>query len=341
MTARISIIAVLCLCGGAGCAAFSCLDAESAVRRTLAARGIRQGFDAETGAYTVIASAVKRGVDPESPMFSAQLSACFRQAELKAVHQILNMRSQTMEGGTSVQRDPSAKSTRTFVETLSQNDMDGCLLVGFDGRVDGDSCVAAVAMSWSEDLERRARASAACRLQPADSWVDELKTRLDGLGESLLPPTMSFVDSAGFFHYVGVGSASFDDASDLRRNAAVREADLLARKNLQLALYGRAAMRKKAELMKSRARADDAENLSSAYEALGEVSADTPLPQGSRSLFDKLVPAGNGSRAFVIVYGVIPPKTASGSLPSAGTAPKDVLIWNPKTGKFEKQQKEK
>ncbi len=337
MTARVSIIAVLCLCGGLGCAAFSSLDAENAVRRTLVARGIRQGFDSETGAYTVIASAVKRGVGPESPMFCAQQSVCFRQAELKAIHQILNMRAQTMEGGTSVRRDPSEKSARTFVETLSQNDMDGCLLVAFDGRVDGDGCVAAVAMSWSEDLERRARASAACRLRPADSWVDELKARLDGLGGSQLPPTLSFVDSAGFFHYVGVGSASFDDGSDLRRNAAVREADLMARKNLQLALYGRAAMRKKAELMTARARVDGAENLSAAYEALGEVSATTPLPQGSRPLFDKVVPAGNGSKAFVVVYGVVPPKTADGNLPSAGTAPKDVLIWNPRTGKFEKQ----
>lgn len=337
MTARVSIVAALCLCGGVGCAAFSCLDAESAVRRTLVARGTRQGFDAETGTYTVIASAVKRGVDPKSPMSCAQLSACFRQAELKAVHQILNMRSQTMEGETSVRRDPSAKSARTFVETLSQNDMDGCLLVGFDGRVDGDGCVAAVAMSWSEDLEGRARASAAGSLRPADSWVDELKGRLDGLGGSQLPPTLSFVDSAGFFHYVGVGSASLDDESDLRRNAAACEADLMARKNLQLALYGRAAMRKKAELMKSRVRVDDAENLSAAYEALGEVSAATPLPQGSRSLFDKVVPDGNGSKVFVVVYGIVPPKTESRSLPSAGKAPKDVLIWNPKTGKFEKQ----
>lgn len=337
MTPRLTIVVAFCLCGVLCRAAISQLDAEDAVRRRMVQRNMRLGFDAETGAYTVVASAVKRGVDPESPMFSAQLSACFRQAELKAVHQILNMRSQTMEGGTSVQRDPSAKSARTFVETLSQNDMDGCLLVGFDGRVDGDRCVAAVAMSWSEDLEQRARASAACRLPPADSWIEELKTRLDGLGGGLLPPTMSFVDSAGFFHYVGVGSASFDDGSDLRRNAAVRKADLLARKNLQLALYGRAAMRKKAEMMKFRARVDGAENLSAVYEALGEVSADTPLPLGSRSLFDKLVPAGNGSKEFVVVYGVVPPKTESRSLLSAGKAPEDVLIWNPNTGKFEKQ----
>ena len=57
MTVRRFILAGLCLCGGACCAAFSRLDAEDAVRRALAANGMHQGYDAETGVYTVIASA--------------------------------------------------------------------------------------------------------------------------------------------------------------------------------------------------------------------------------------------------------------------------------------------
>ena len=159
----------------------------------------------------------------------------------------------------------------------------------------------------------------------------------------MLPPTLSFVDSAGFFHRAGVGRAPFDGASALQRNAAVKEADLWARKNLQLALYGRAAMRKKAELMKAHDRLEGERSLSSAYEALGDVSADTPLPAGSRPLFDKVVQVGDGQmKSFVVVYGVDPPKTVRGISDSgsqtAERAPDGVLIWNPNTGKFEKQQ---
>ena len=337
MTARVSIIAFLCLCGGACCAAFSCIDAENVVRRALTARGIRQGFDAETGTYTVIASAVKRDVDPGASTSCAQQSACFRLAELKAIHQILNMRSQTMEGGTSVQRDASAKSVRTFVEALSQNDLDGCLLVGFDGRVDGDSCVVAVAMSWSEELERRARASAAGKLRTADSWVDEFKQYVGTWGNGILPPTVSFIDSAGFLHHVGVGTARVTGESSLERNAAARLADLWARKNLQLAIYGRAAMRKKAELMMSRDRLAETESLVSAYEALGEVSAEGPLPAGSRSIYDKVVQTADGAKSFLIVYGIVPPPKADGALPPAGKTADGIQIWNPLTGKFEKQ----
>ena len=151
MTARRFILAVLCLCGGICFAAVSCLDVEDALRRALAERGIRQGHDAETGVCTVIASASKKGAQPY---------ACFRMAELKALHQILNMRSQSMSGATAVRRDEAAKTVRSFVETLSRADLDGCLLVDFRGQKNGDGWVVAVAMCWSEDLESRARASA-------------------------------------------------------------------------------------------------------------------------------------------------------------------------------------
>ncbi len=336
------ILVVFCLYGGVCCAAFSRLDAEDVVRRALIARGMRQGYDAETGIYTVIASAAKRGVDPGSPVFRAQQVVCFRSAELNAFHQILNMRGQSMAGKTAVLRAAAAKSLRSIVETLSQADLDGCILVEFHGRQDGDNCMIAVAMCWSEELEKRARASAAGSLRPADSWIDELKTRLDGLGGDLLPPTLSFVDSAGFFHRAGVGVAPFDGESTLRRNAAVKEADFWARKNLQLALYGRAAMRKKAELMKSRDRLENIDNHSSLYEALGDVSADMQLPAGSRPIFDKVEQIGDGRmKSFVVVYGVCPPKGVRTVLDSSpkmiGDIPSGMMIFNPNTGKFEKQ----
>ena len=96
-------------------------------------------------------------------------------------------------------------------------------------------------------------------------------------------------------------------------------------------------MRKKAELMKSQDRLEDVKTVSSVYEALGEVSAEGPLPDGSRSVYDKVVRAGDGSKAFIVVYGVVPDKAVGTGQPVSETASGDVLIWNPRTGKFEKQ----
>ena len=344
MMVRMFLLVWGCLCWGICLAAFSRLDAEDFVRRALSAKNIREGCDSETGMYTVIASAEKKGMNPDSPMSCALQSSCFRLAELRALHQILNMRSQSMAGRTSVQHDATNKLVRTFVETMSHADLDGCLVTDFYGRQEGDRCVVTVAMSWSDELERRAHASAAGSLRPADSWIDELKSRLGKLGDSLLPPTMSFVDSAGFFHRVGVGTASFDGDSDLRRSIAVSMADRWARKNLQLALFGRAEMRKKAELMMSQDRKEGEQSLASVYEALSEVAADTPLPVGNAPLLYKLVEGCGSKRSmFIVCYGVDQPMSTCveekdlGSQ-TIGKPPEGVLIWNPNTGNYEKKE---
>ncbi len=341
MTSRLVIVAAFCLCGGVCCAAISQMDAEAAVRRRVVQRGLHMGIDAETGSYTVIASAVKSGGEPGSHASCIQRVACYRLAELKAIHQILNMRGQTMSGQTAVQRDhvddTAVKTVRTFVETLSKSDMDGCIVVDTCELNDGARCIVAVAMTWSAELERRARASADGALRPASVWIEELKTYLGNWGDELLPPTVAFVDSAGFFHRLGVGVAALGGASPLERNAASRLADLWARKNLQLALFGRAAMRKKAELMMSRGRLAESDPLASAYEALGEVSAEGPLPAGSRSIYDKVVQTADGAKFFLIVYGIVPLPKADGALPTTGKTADGIQIWNPLTGKFEKQ----
>ena len=199
---------------------------------------------------------------------------------------------------------------------------------------EGGTCAVAVAVTWSADLERRARASAAGSLQPAGDWIEELKNYLDRWDGGLLPPALAFVDSAGFFHQLGVGMASLAGESTLERNAAARLADLWARKNLQLALYGRAAMRKKAELMKTSSRREELQSLTSMYEALGEVAAEGPLPAGSTSILDTVMTdSSNSNKLLIVVYGVkVAPVPQAKPKESSG-----MMIFNPNTGKFEKQ----
>lgn len=345
MTLRSTIAVALCLYGGAYCAAISQLDVEQVVRRRMVQRGLRMGFDAEKGTYTVIASAVKSEVEPRSSVYCAQRTrtACFRLAELKAIHQILNLRAQTMAGETAVQwersGEESIKTVRTFVETFSQSDMDGCVVVDSCELSDGAKCAMAVAMTWSVDLENHAHASKDGKLRPSETWNNELKRHLEKWGDGMLPPVVAFVDSSGFFHRVGVGMSRFVGESSLERDVAIQQADLWARKNLQLALYGLAAMRKKAELMRVSSRRDDLKTLASVYEALGEVAAEGPMPTGSCPLIDRVVSNGSGlNKFFVVVYGVKPSVAFGGYLePSAasGTIPSAVKIWNPNTGKFE------
>ncbi len=354
MTARRFILSVLCLYGGICFAAVSCLDAEDALRRRVVQRGLRVGTDLETGSYTVIAGASMSGSAPGSSAYDAQKRAtCFRLAELKAMHQILNMRAQTMSGKSEVKRerlgDEAVKTVSTFVETLSQSDTDGCVVVDSCELHEGAKCVVAVAMTWSVDLECRARASAAGSIQPAEKWIEELKIHLSRWDGRMLPPTVAFVDSAGFFHRLGVGAASLTGESPLERKAAVGLADLLARKNFQLALYGRAAMRKKAALMMASSRREDCQSLASAYEALGDVSVEGPLPLGSCPLFDKIVGGQDGSgKSLLVVYGIkesghasacgVGDRETASTMQTAPASNSGVMVFNPNTRRYERKE---
>ena len=346
MTVRLIIGFACCLCNMLCRAAISQLDAEDAVRRRVVQRGLRVGFDAEKGAYMVIASAAKSGCAPSSSAYCAQRVACFRLAELKAIHQIVDMRSQTMTGKSEVLRnrlgDDVMKTVSTFVEAFSQSDTDGCVVVDSQELNEGTKCIVAVAMLWSADLERRARASADGALQPAEKWLDELEQYLGRWEGRMLPPTVAFVDSSGFFHRLGVGMAALGGNSPLERNAAARLADMWARKNLQLALYGRVAMRKKAELMKVSSSRRELNSLASAYEALGDVVAGGPLPVGSTSILDMVMTdSSNDNKFLCIVYGVKTQAVAADvSVPilhDGSKKPSGMMIFNPNTGKFEKQ----
>ena len=346
MTVRLVIGFLCCLCGMFCRAAISQLEAEDTVRRRVVQRGLHVGFDAEKGAYIVIASASKSGCDSSSSAYCAQRVACFRLAELKAIHQIIDMRLQMMTGSSEVLRErlgnDAVKTASTFVETFSRMDMDGCVILDSCALNEGAKCVVAMAMVWSEDLKRSARASAAGTIRPAAAWVEELKCYLGKWDDGLLPPTVAFVDSAGFFHRLGVGTASLGGDSLLDRNAAARLADMWARKNLQLALYGYAAMRRKAELMKTSSSRRELNSLASAYEALGDVAAEGPLPAGSTSILDAVVTdSSNSGKLLVVVYGVKTQEAVEGAADSVlqnnpkGTA--GIMIFNPITGKFEKK----
>ena len=94
--------------------------------------------------------------------------------------------------------------------------------------------------------------------------------------------------------------------------------------------------------MKTSSRREELQGLASAYEALGEVSAEGPLPTGSLSILESVMKDSSGSgKLLVVVYGVKTQGTAAGAVvpvqPGRSEGTSGVMVFNPKTGKFEKQ----
>lgn len=288
------------------CAAaeISRLDAEAGVRKDLLAKGVSIGSDETGDAYTVVASAER--VCRDAAAACAVRTICFRMAELRARHQIMNARGMTASGRTSVRGGQEAtartKTVDTLIETFARQTLLGCELVGYREGMAGERYVVALALRWRRNLERAEQASAAGALMSAEDWRDAFRRRYGAGKGELLPPTGVFVDARGFVHRYGVGFADVTRANPQARSAAASFADLFARKNLQLALCGDAEMRKvaAAALAKGNFR-----STASVYEALGTVTASGAFPPGARSVLECLVAHPvTGRSVYMVVYGL-------------------------------------
>lgn len=274
------LMAVACVA-----ADLSRFDAEADVRKDLLARGVSLGSDATGSEYTVVASAESPFAGGNSSAACAVRAGGFRIAELRARHQIMNARGMTVTGGTSARRgkdeDPKAKMVATMLETFARRTLLGCEIVACREGTCKGRYVVALALRWSRKLEEAERASASGEIQPAADWRKTFQRVQESDGGRLLPPMGVFVDSQGYVHHVGVGFSEPVSDDALARSAAASHADLFARKNLQLSLYGDAEMRKVAA---ARLATGAFRSTASVYEALGAVSASGPLPPGACSL---------------------------------------------------------
>ena len=151
-----------------------------------------------------------------------------------------------------------------------------------------------------------------------------------------------FVDSAGFPHLMGIGVSDWNGEARFR-DAALRRADMFAQKNLLLALYGDAAVREAAGKWRRDVSPSSGEDAgqTSFYESLAEVSVTTSPPKGCRPVYvGETTGAEEGRKTVVSVFSFEPPVAETGVLAlergtDAGAG--GVLIWNPRTHKFEKQ----
>lgn len=304
MKLRGAIFVLLALAVGTLMAAGSGLDAEAQVRRQLRRLGVQVGFDATGDAYTVVASARHR-CGPDG-LYGPVRTVCFRMAELRARHQIMNALGMVASGSSAVHRESSggvgSKSVSTVFSMFAEREVRGCEIVAFRECRDEGVLVVALALRWRRALDRQELATDGGAVAPAPDWEATFAQWLDGTGWQLPPPMMVFVDGNGFVHRIGTGISEPKGNGQLWNSTALKMAEMLARKNLQLAVYGNAEVRKTAAArMKS---GGEGGSSASAYEALGTVSASGALPQGTREVLMKMVDCPNSPRKLMLsVYG--------------------------------------
>lgn len=340
------------ICFAVLCCAASRVSANAAddfVLAYLQEKGITLGVNSRSGEIVAIGHASCPS-DSFGNDCASLRDKCHKLASLDARSEILQTLAVTSSGvrDAGLRHDgiQGERTADSACRAFSERTLSGWWVVVSREHFDGNRFSVAVAVAWSLSGERRFDDLKAGRLIPSRNWRDELLAYVKGQDLASWADVRLFVDSAGFPHLMGVGMAEWD-GHRLFRDTALRRADMLAQKNLLLALYGDSAIMAAAGKWRRDASSASgpATEQMAFYESLAAVSVTMPLPKGCRPLY--VTEVGRGPQKKVISVFSFEPTAAGDAGESGGsgrgepvvpgTRPSGVMIFNPKTGKFEKQ----
>lgn len=323
--------------------------AEDLVMAYLHERGIALGCNSQAGEIVAIGRAHCLPGSPGGD-FASLRDKCHKIASLKARSEILQSilvtSSAAREAGLGHDGVAGERTAASACRAFSERRLSGWWVLVSREHVDGAGLSVCVAVAWSPSSERRFCDLKARRLVPAGDWKDELLAYIKGQDLTSWADVRLFVDSAGFPHLMGIGTADWEGHPSFR-NAALRRADMLAQKNLLLGLYGDSAVMEAAGKRRRDASSGSATSaeLSDFYESLSEVGITMPLPEGCRPIYMTETGVGeNGRRKVLSVFSYEPSVVASAGGAGVGkggrgtafeASPSGVMIFNPNTGKFE------
>ena len=329
------------------CAAFraSAGTAKNLVLEYLRENGIAEGVNFATGEIIAIGSAEWPVEGPDG--VSVQMRDKYRKvASLMARGDIL----QTILTSSSASRVAhfkhdgtcAEKDAASACEAFSKRALSGWRVLFAHECQEGGRYSVAVAVSWNLAGEQVLASVKAGNFIPARRWKEELLAYIKSQDLSTWGDVGVFVDSTGFPHVLGIGLAEWSEDPRMR-DVAMRRADMFAQKNLLLGLYGDAAIFEAAGKLRKNAYAQSGEEVSQLkfYEALSEVEVSITPPPGCRLFYT--APVENpisGRKATISIFSFEPNgEVWSGTTDGTAGVPKapGVMIWNPSTGKYEKQ----
>lgn len=344
------------ICFVALCCAVLCVSANTAedvVRAQLSQRGLQPGFDGRKGEIIALGKAmVKIGDATCYSRLAALRDRCHKVASLEARGKILQVLAQSLTADRMVdfQHDGISASLDlvTLSKVFSERVLTGWRIIASAEAYSNDLYSVAVAVSWSNESENTLEAAKAGQLVLSGKWKDELMAYIKGQDLSTWADVRVFVDSNGFPHVLGVGLSDWDGDSRTQ-DVAMRKADMFAQKNLMLGLYGDAAVMEAAGKWRREVFSGSDKDVSQLkfYESLSEIRVRDPLPEGCGPFHVASIKNPvNGRKEFVSIYSFEPPvaidvggqflsketESAANEVQSSG-----VMIFNPNTGKFEKQ----
>ena len=327
---------------------------DDIVQAELAQKGLSLGYDEERREIVAVGKNIMKIEDAAShPHVAAIRDRCHKIASLEARGKILQFLKQSLTAGrrSDFQHDGLIGSLdlATLSRVFSERVLTGWRIVASAEEYSKDLYSVAVAVYWSSRSEGILEKVKAGRIAPSDGWKDELLAHIKSSNLSHWADVRVFIDSEGFPHVLGIGLSDWDGDSRTQ-DVAMRTADMFARKNLMHGLYGDTAVMEAAGKWRKEFFSGLGSEVSQLrfYESLAEVCVRRALPEGCGPFHVALIENPiNRRKELVSIYSFEPNVThgqtreqvaSDSATGSVAAPPSGVMVWNPNTGKFEKQE---
>lgn len=287
-------------------------QAEDLVRAELSRRGIRLNYDCSR--HSVVAVGVAScGFDIKAGggSLTTVRRRLVQEATLRAKAKLLSFVVKCMEGREGVlDKSGSADAEwRSFAEvsSWSRQELEGCLVVDSAEVFEEGHLAVAVAVEWSESLERDVRDISAGRVEIT---VDDRRQALALLGQKRLPVfvgTRFLRLKDGFNYPVGVGVVDVEGVKGFVLSGRLKEAELAAAQAYEGAFRATLLTRRKGNASVQQGQEHDGKQwmrVADQYVCFGETSSSDAHLIPREVLFEgRDVDPVTHRNVYVIVYG--------------------------------------
>ena len=307
MALAVLVLGVLCFPFSAHCAA------ADDVRTWLAKNGIQEGYDAKRERFVFVDDCQRELASLDGPDFFKVRDQMGLAALFSAKRELIGSVERKMTISDSVELksdgDETVQTTKTVVDIFSKRILHGCTVLHTEESYEDGVYSVAVAVAWSEKLEKAARAALSGEGAKTTPEQDEAEwaawaERTD-FARRIGPA--QFTDSHGVYRYAGVACVDVEGKTGKDLLNARRAAELKAAQALVYSLWADTVAHDHAVTILRERSAAGAETAEAEEDFVSRVSQACKQHVMKRDIFKgKIVHPLTGRTMFVHVAGIDP-----------------------------------
>lgn len=288
-------------------------DATDAVRAFLAKNGIQEGYDAERERFVIVDDGLRELPKLDAPDFFKIREQTALVAVFSAKRKLIESLDMKVVVDDSVELksdgDETVQTTKSVTDIFASRILHGCTVLDVEESHENGVYQVAVAVAWSEKLEKAARAALSGDGRKTTPEQDDAEwaawaARTD-FAKRIGPA--QFTDSHGVYRYAGVGCVDVEGKKGNEMKLAKRGAEEIAKQALACSLWADTVAHDRAETILREQSAAGIDTAEVEEDFVSRVSQECKRPVLKRDVFKgKVVHPLTGRTMFVHVVGVDP-----------------------------------